>query len=109
MLFPLIGLATIVAQPFSLTANQREDLRCFEATAWALSWMGESTADGAVPNVRYVSYYFLGRLTADNDIDWLAYTHSDMNLNRKSEADRGKDLHECTDIMYRRATSKVIK
>lgn len=109
MLISLIAMAVATAPPSPpLSAGKRDDLQCFEATAWALSWMGEEDGDGAVTKVRLLSYYYLGRLSAGNSVDWLAYAHVDMNKHRKPESARGEDLSRCGD-RFANLTRSLIK
>ena len=97
MLIAFIAMAAASASPQVLSAGKIDDLRCFESTAWALSWMGEENGDGAVTKVRLLSYYYLGRLSADNSVDWLAYARLDMSEHRRSEKIRSDDLSRCSD------------
>ena len=96
-MFLLVAALAVAAIP----PQARHDADCFEATSWALSWMGNQPHDQAVENVRHVSYYYLGRLTLrDENIDWVMSASRDMNVNpRPSEATYSARLSQCGDEM----------
>jgi hypothetical protein len=99
-MFLLVSTLSIVAVP----AEARHDANCFEATSWALSWMGNDPHDEAVENVRNVSYYYLGRLTVrDENADWMMSLSKDTNAKpRPSERTYSARLSQCTEEMDKR-------
>jgi hypothetical protein len=106
MLLVVAALAIVPIPP-----EARRDADCVEATSWALSWMGSRPHDEAIENVRYVNYYYMGRLTARNDdIDWAMSLSRDMNENpRPSEQVSSDRLSECADQMAGRILTPIVQ
>jgi len=96
-MFLLVAAVTVAAIP----PEARHDADCVEATSWALSWMGNEPHDEAVENVRYVNYYYMGRLTVrDENVDWAMSLSRDMTVNtRPSEDTYSSRLSQCADEM----------